>query len=197
MIGIYIYLFVFLRKIKTLILTPFIEVNMQQLKAKSLIFILLLIVVACNTKPSTDSSAINSNSDIQKPISRLNPNGNYVTADYAQRNKGYDWVGINIQQLDAEKIQIKVRSRDDRKKPTCTLDAEGKKIAEGVFEVQLLNGFALLTFKNNQLTFSGKTEKDASALYFYCSGGASLAGVYGKINSELDTAQSKRPMLKK
>jgi hypothetical protein len=45
-----------------------------------------------------------------------------VTAEYDQRAEGFDWVGITIKSEQASSITIQVRSRADKKKPTCTLD---------------------------------------------------------------------------
>lgn len=113
--------------------------------------------------------------------------GNYVTADYAQRAKGYDWVSVSISPLQENKIQIRVRSRADIKKPTCTLDAEAQKVESNVYRTNLSGSNVLFEFKNDQLIISAADDKNASALYFYCSGGTTLAGSYLKTQLPLDT----------
>ena len=47
----------------------------------------------------------------------------------------------------------------------------------------------LIEFHDNELTFGTARPEDESVLFFYCSGGASLAGNYRKINKDLDQDQ--------
>jgi len=63
----------------------------------------------------------------------LTIDGNYVTADYDQRAEGFDWVGVTIKSEQDSSITIQVRSRADKKKPTCTLDAKATKTTENIY----------------------------------------------------------------
>ena len=165
---------------------------MPYTKFNKLGFILVSTLMACGSGPSSESKSTDSISIEQKAtVKALDPTGNYVSSDYEQRSKGYDWVAVNIESIGQNKIRIRIRSRADLKKPSCTLDAEAVEVGAGVFEAQLSNGVALFEFKDGQLTISPKTEKDAGALYFYCSGGASIAGNYHQTTDKLDTVQVK------
>jgi hypothetical protein len=160
---------------------------MQQLKTIYIIFFIALFAIACQSESTNkvvaNADTVASNKD--DIATRVTLTGNYVTADYLQRNKGYDWVAVSIQELGKDSLEVKVRSRADIKKPTCTLDAIAKRTNEGLFEVQLSEGTIILEFANNHLTIKGKSDKDDTALYFHCSGGASLAGSYQKIDTAL------------
>ncbi|RZK37923.1 MAG: hypothetical protein EOO90_23900 [Pedobacter sp.] len=149
-----------------------------------------MIIASCQSGSPTTSSPVQSDTtSVKSSISRFI--GNYVTSDYAERDKGYDWVAVSIDTLGSEKIRVKVRSRSDLKKPTCTVDVDAVKVAEGIFKAELLNGHALLVFNGANLTIKPASEKDEAALYYYCSGGASFAGKYVKTDAQLDTLKSK------
>ncbi len=161
-------------------------------KINKLSFVLVSTLMACGSAPSNKTLEKDSISIEQKStVKALDPAGNYVSADYEQRSKGYDWVAVTVESTDQHKIRIKIRSRADLKKPTCTLDTEAMEIGAGVFEAHLSNGIAVFEFKDGNLSIRPKTEKDAGALYFYCSGGASIAGNYHQTTAKLDTVQVK------
>lgn len=157
----------------------------------NVLFLSICFLVACGAgsdkKAAEDSLSLRDTIVAEVPLK--DQSGNYVTADYEKRNKGYDWVGVNIEQIDKLTIQIRVRSRSDQKKPTCTLDAVAKKVMEGTYKAQLTGGVVLFEFANERLTIKPQREKDIPALQFYCSGGASLADVYVKTNAPLDTGK--------
>ncbi len=115
--------------------------------------------------------------------------GSYVTPDYEKRNEGYDWVGISVTSTDSSTIAIQVRSRGDKKKPTCTLDANASKIEEGLYQATLQGKQVLFTFNTTSVTVSAANPDDSAILNFYCSGGASLAGTYSKTPGALDSTQ--------
>lgn len=109
--------------------------------------------------------------------------GEYVSDGYAQRAEGYDWTRVTISAAGDERISVKVRSRSDIKKPTCTFDGSatlmGQDIAHGIiFETKANDSTTFLQFKADKLVIDSK---DKNALYYFCSGGASLAGEYQKI----------------
>lgn len=115
--------------------------------------------------------------------------GNYVTADYDKRSEGYDWVGVMVQNQTDSTITIQIRSRADRKKPTCTLDTEAKRIKDGVYQASLQGKKVLFTFNDSSLTINPESSTDEAILHFYCSGGASIAGSYAKTMTTLDSTQ--------
>lgn len=122
--------------------------------------------------------------------------GSYVSADYAQRSKGYDWVSVSIQSINKEIIAVRIRSRADKKKPTCSLDATATKSADGIYKTLLDKGAVVYTFLDQTLTISPEPGTPEGALNFYCSGGASIAGTYTHIEGAPDTLQMNKAGLK-
>ncbi|MNL22701.1 hypothetical protein D3C87_1440580 [compost metagenome] len=119
----------------------------------------------------------------------LTIDGNYVTADYDQRAEGFDWVGVTIKSEQDSSITIQVRSRADKKKPTCTLDKNATKVKQGVYKALLQGKNVIFTFNEKSLTIAPEKPEDVGILNYYCSGGGSLAGNYKKIAEPLDAAQ--------
>ena len=115
--------------------------------------------------------------------------GAYVDESYARRSEGYDWVGVRVKGYGDGRLWISVRSRADKKRPTCTFDSQVYKVSENTYETTLEGQTAVFEFKGNALTIRPKAETDAQALYFRCSGGATLAGTYLKIEGDLDPDQ--------
>ncbi|RQO31120.1 hypothetical protein DBR32_10475 [Taibaiella sp. KBW10] len=124
------------------------------------------------------------------------PDDNYVSQDYAARNKGYDWVGVTVHYLGPKEIEIRIRSRADKKKATCTMDAKAVKTAEGIYKTALQTGAVVYTFQSNTITISAEAGTPDGALQFYCSGGASIAGTYTKIDGALDPKQIDQTLIK-
>ncbi|GLU43745.1 hypothetical protein [Allomuricauda sp. NBRC 101325] len=115
--------------------------------------------------------------------------GNYVSDGYAQKDEGYDWVAVTVNELENDQLEIKVRSRADKKRPTCTLDVEVYKETDGLYYTQIEGKKVLFRFADNSLSIVTDDEADSSALYFYCSGGATVEGTYAKIDGDLDQDQ--------
>ncbi len=116
--------------------------------------------------------------------------GNYVTSDYQKRNEGYDWVAVSAVNLTDSTMSISIRSRIDKKKPSCTYDAVATKISESVYK-SIEDGKGILyIFNNNTLVISAENKNPKEVILSYpCSGGASLANTYLKINEPLDKTQ--------
>ena len=115
--------------------------------------------------------------------------GDYVSADYEKRNEGYDWVAVSVSQVSDSTLHVSVRSRADKKKPTCTFDADAVKSTENIYKATVEGKNILFTFKDNSIAISTEKQEDSSILNYYCSGGGSLAGDYKKINEPLDEKQ--------
>ena len=47
---------------------------------------------------------------------------NYVSVDYSKKDEGYDWVMVSLKDIDTHKARVSIKSRADKKKPTCTFD---------------------------------------------------------------------------
>ena len=115
--------------------------------------------------------------------------GNYVTKDYHKRNEGYDWISIAVREMGANTIGISVRSRADKKRPTCALDTKGYRVNDTLFS-SVLNGVTVLfTFQKGALNISAERPEQEAALQFYCSGGGNFTGNYKRIEGDLDRSQ--------
>lgn len=108
--------------------------------------------------------------------------GAYVSEGYTEREEGYDWVKVMVTSTTSDEISIAVRSREDIKKPTCTLDAVAKKITDSTYLAELEGKKVKFSFTDKSLSIEAKDEEDNNILYFFCSGGASLRGTYTKVN---------------
>ena len=114
--------------------------------------------------------------------------GDYVSDGYDKRQQGNDWVGVMIRPSGSEQIDIKVRSRSDIKKPTCNFDGKatlmGQDNAHGIiFQTIANDSVTFLQFKEDKLTIDAQNKY---ALNYFCSGGATLAGDYQKIDGSLN-----------
>ena len=115
--------------------------------------------------------------------------GSYVQDDYFKRNEGYDWMAVYVSQLTDSTIHIRVRSRMDKKKPTCTFDAEAIKIADNQFKSMMDGKSVIYTFKNDSINIAPGKDEDISMLQYYCSGGGNFGGSYKKLDEPLDESQ--------
>ncbi len=122
-------------------------------------------------------------------IEELNVLGNYVSEDYSKRSEGYDWVSVSVAEAENNQLNISVRSRADKKEPTCTFDAVANKLDGKTYQTQINGKTILFQFTNKEISITIEKEEDEGLLYFYCSGGASIGGTYSKINETLDQSQ--------
>lgn len=115
--------------------------------------------------------------------------GNYVSDGYDQRSEGYDWVGVSIEALNDSVASIAVRSRADLKKPTCRFDAKATLHAKDTLTCNYQGKDIIFVRTDSTLTISTLKAEDKDLLYYFCSGGGTMAGTYKKINGSLDPAQ--------
>ena len=146
--------------------------------------IVLFLTISCKTE-------IKEVEEVTKTeiTEKLNVFGNYVSEDYSKRSEGYDWVAVSVTETKSNQLRISVRSRADKKNPTCTFDAVAKKIDDTIYQTQIDGKSILFKFTNAQISITSEKVEDEGLLYFYCSGGASIAGTYHKINEEIDQNQ--------
>ncbi|MDE1207299.1 PliI family lysozyme inhibitor of I-type lysozyme [Tenacibaculum larymnensis] len=123
--------------------------------------------------------------------------GNYVSSEYEKRNEGYDWVSVAVKPAVNNQLKIVVRSRADKKKPTCTFDALAKKANDSTYKADINGKTVVFSFKNKQISIATANKEDNGLLNFYCSGGGSLAGSYHKIEGDLDQTQIDKTIFKK
>ncbi|MDQ0477294.1 PliI family lysozyme inhibitor of I-type lysozyme [Chryseobacterium sp. MDT2-18] len=167
---------------------------MNIFKKSTLIAVIVSTVLSCKNnseKTETDIKTAEQSiytDDSGKSVSGLV--GDYVSSSYNRRNEGYDWVAVSVTQLANNSIHISVRSRADKKKPTCTFDADASEIDENVYRATVNGKNILFTFKNNTVTIASEKPEDGGLLNYYCSGGGSLGGVYTKIGDPIDKKQT-------
>lgn len=139
--------------------------------------IIALLFTAVNCKNAPKESASNSSTNLI---------GNYVSNHFDKRDEGYDWVAVMVKESKNGNLNIKVRSRADKKNETCTFDAEATKRNAHTYETVYDNKTIVFQFTKNQITISTQNPQDIDLLYYFCSGGASLAGTYQKTNEKIN-----------
>lgn len=122
-------------------------------------------------------------------LSKINPIGNYVSDGYAKKDSGYDWVAVTVTAKTDSLMHIAIRSRADRKKPTCTFDCDAWKVNDTIYESSYEGKNILFNFDSKSVTIAPGNPEDDGLLYYFCSGGATLAGTYEKLIEALDENQ--------
>lgn len=102
----------------------------------------------------------------------------FASEGYATREAGSDWVKVNLKSTSPDQVTIVVSSREDIKKPTCSLETVATKIADNTYQAVLQNSQVNFSISEGQLTIDTVNESDRGVLSFYCSGGGSLQGTY-------------------
>ena len=115
--------------------------------------------------------------------------GSYVSEGYKERSQGYDWVAVIVEQRDDSTAHISVRSRADQKEPTCRFDADATILGHDTLRTIYEGKSILFIFADNKLNIAAQNKEDDNLLYYFCSGGASLAGEYNKIEGVPDEQQ--------
>ena len=148
-------------------------------------------LVACkqNSKKTKENQRQNNITAEQIAKKSFTIYGDYVDDSYDKRSEGFDWVAISVKQNGENSISISVRSRADKKKPTCTFDAKAFKKGENSFETEKDGKKIIFAFSEGNITISTENQEDSYLLNFFCNGGATIAGSYKKINENLDTKQ--------
>lgn len=158
---------------------------MNHLKHPILLLLVTIILISCKNK---DTSNPTSNAETSiKPTLELT--GNYVSSEYEKRSNGYDWIGVSVTKYTDSTLHIKVRSRADKKKPTCTFDADAIKVNDSVYKSNFEGKNILYVFNKESLSIKTANNEESDILYYFCSGGGTLADTYTKINDELDQTQ--------
>lgn len=156
---------------------------------KNILFVttITLLVYSCNTETKKQEKAENQTEE--KVATNDDFDGNYVNNSYSQRKEGYDWVAVIVSKESDNQLRIAVRSRADKKKPTCTFDVVAQKLDENTYTSVVQDKKVLFRFNANSIAIETEKKEDSGILNFYCSGGASIADTYIKINEQLDETQ--------
>ena len=170
----------------------------------SLLLLLCFSFAACNKETDTnkvegkkDSSETKSSENKKLSGTLIDITGNYVSDGYDKRKEGYDWVSVNVKTAGQNEISIMVRSRADKKKPTCTFDTKANKVNDTTYSAMAEGKKIVVTFSKSSVTIQPEKKEDEGALAFFCSGGATVAGNYTKINEALDQEQIDKTMFSK
>ena len=75
-------------------------------------------------------------------------------------------------------LTLSVQSRSDIKKPTCQFEGSAKLVAAGHYQVQVGNAHIDVYPSNESVRIDSQ---NGANLNYYCSGGASLAGIYSRL----------------
>lgn len=165
--------------------------NMKKLYGIVLISVMGFLLGSCSPKNQKSTEKINVGS-IESFA------GNYVDSDYKLRNEGYDWVAVKVNELTDSILQVSVRSRADKKKPTCTFDARAFRTqSDNIYSASVEGYNVYFVFEADSLVITGETDRDTEMLSYFCSGGASLAGAYHKLAEPLDETQIDKVIFRK
>jgi hypothetical protein len=155
------------------------------------ILVIFAVVASCKNNPKTDISA-------KSEADNIGLAGDYVTSDYQKRSEGYDWVAVKVSELSDSMLHISIRSRADIKKPTCTFDANALKMDSTQNYIANIEGNTVLfIFEADSMVVSADPGNLFSNPNYFCSGGASIAGVYKKIEEPLDSTQIDKVLFRK
>lgn len=141
-----------------------------------LLVMVSVIVGACDTKTSNP----------KKENLVCTYEGDYVTDGYARRAEGYDWSVVSITWLTDSAVNVSVRSRADIKKGSCSFDATAFFRTEDTLVAKYEDADIFFVISSDTLEISSDTP---GLLYFFCSGGGTLAGEYIKLHERLDVSQ--------
>ena len=84
--------------------------------------------------------------------------GSYVSDGYSKKEEGYDWVAVTIKKLSDSTAQVSIRSRADKKKPSCTFDMDVTKL-DSVTLNGRNEGYSILFKLNKNVLSNIKVEK--------------------------------------
>ncbi|RLJ97759.1 PliI family lysozyme inhibitor of I-type lysozyme [Tenacibaculum discolor] len=168
---------------------------MIKLTNSALLGMALLAIVSCKKEAKKADTQKTVNQETVATITDVT--GNYVSSEYEKRNEGYDWVSVAVKPAVNNQLKIVVRSRADKKKPTCTFNALAKKANDSTYTIDINGKTVVFSFKNKQISIATANKEDSGLLNFYCSGGGSLAGSYHKIEGDLDQTQIDKTIFKK
>lgn len=150
------------------------------MKRSLLALFLLALLGACTGKANKKDIPLTSIQALE---------GSYVSEGYKERSQGYDWVAVIVEQRDDSTAHISVRSRADKKKPTCRFDADASILGHDTLRTVYEGKGILFIFADNKLSIAAQNKEDDNLLYYFCSGGASLTGEYNKIEGAPDEKQ--------
>lgn len=147
------------------------------LLATSLAFTAL---TACTTPQTIPSQTIPS-----QTVNATAQTRSYVSDDYHNRKQGYDWVAVETTEQADNSLKVQIRSRIDKKKPTCTFDGIAYPVSTNLYQIRQGDMTLNLTLNANSIDIKPVQDSDRHKAMMYCSGGGSFIGTYQSV-AELD-----------
>lgn len=108
--------------------------------------------------------------------------GDYASDGYAKRENGYDWVMVSVTAAEAsDSININIHSREDIKKPTCSLKTKATATSANHYLAQVGDSQIVFEFVDEKLSVFAGQNSDRYDLMYFCSGGGSIGGDYQRL----------------
>lgn len=133
-----------------------------------------------STDMKTDSTKTKTNYKVEQFI------GNYGDESYSFRSSGADYKVLSIMKTGENDVQILIRARADKKKPSCTFKSAALPVSDNVLRAVFEGTAILFTLAGDKITVTTEKPESSGVLNFFCSGGASISGTYTKTNEPLD-----------
>ncbi len=105
----------------------------------------------------------------------------YVSDGYNKRKQGYDWVAVETTKQANNTLKVQIRSRADKKKPTCTFDGVAYPINANLYQLKQGDITLNLTLNAKSIDIKPAQDSDRNQAMYYCSGGGSLIGSYKQV----------------
>ncbi len=90
--------------------------------------------------------------------------GTYVSESYEKRNEGYDWIAVNVSKGGIDKLNISVRSRADKKKPTCSFNVIASKVNENTYKAYENNVDIVFSFQEDYISIYTENKENNDVL---------------------------------
>ena len=162
------------------------------MKLNQLIIALLLIQTGISCTDKRTGTVQEKNETLEAEATLVNIAdiaGDYVSEEYLKRDEGYDWIVTSITPISDTDGYIIVRSRADKKKPTCTFDGLGTLQNGSMLVVDVEGHMILFKFTDHTLEVTTEKEEDKDFLMYFCSGGGNFVGTYKKLDEPLEQSQ--------
>lgn len=141
------------------------------------------VLSACTTPQAIPSQSTNATTQTAKT---------YVSDGYHKRHQGYDWVAVETTEQADNSLKVQIRSRTDKKKPTCTFDGIAHPVSSHLYQLKQGDMTLNLTLTAKSIEIAPAQDSDRHKAMYYCSGGGSLIGTYKQV-AKLDRTQPIQP----
>lgn len=105
----------------------------------------------------------------------------YVSDGYNKRKQGYDWVAVETTKQANNTLKVQIRSRADKKKPTCTFDGIAYPVNANLYQLKQGDMTLNLILNAKSIDIEPAQENDRNQAMYHFSGGGSLIGSYEQV----------------